>query len=73
MTAKDFPGFVGGAWTPFLFRVTNPYIEHRKPREFWANEYDFGFGGAFGSKAEADKFADESRIRCIHVREVVEE
>ena len=52
------------------FRVTKPYVE---PREFWINEYDWGLGGAFGSKAYADERAAEGRTRCIHVREVIEE
>ena len=59
--------------TPCLFRVTKPYVEPPKPREFWVNEYDWGFDGVVESKAEADELADKSRIRCIHVREVIEE
>lgn len=70
--AKDFPWFVGGPWKPFLFRVIKPYVEPPKPREFWINEYDWGFGGAFGSKADADEYAMSNLIRCIHVREVIE-
>ena len=66
--AKDFPWIVGGAWVPFLFRVTKPYVEPPKPREFWINEYAWGFGRDFGSKAEADDYAMNNRIRCIHVR-----
>lgn len=59
----------GGQTRLHLFRVTKPYVG---PREFWINEYDWGFGGAFGSKADADKYAMNNRVRCIHVREVIE-
>ena len=55
--------------TPCLFRVVEP----PKPREFWINEYEMGFGGVFESKAKADECAAGNRIRCIHVREVIEE
>ena len=55
--------------SPCLFRVIKPYVE---PREFWINEHAWGFGRAFGSKAEADDYAMNDRIRCIHVREVIE-
>lgn len=52
-----------------LFRVTKPYIE---PREFWINEYPGCFGTPYSSKAEADEGGGGIRIRCIHVREVIE-
>ena len=55
------------------FRVTKPYVEPPKPREFWANEYAWGFSYLNDSKAKADENATEARIRCIHVREVIEE
>ncbi len=71
--AKDFPWFVGGPWTPFLFRVTKPYVEPPKPREFWINEYPGCFGTPYSSKAEADEGGGGIRTRCIHVREVIEE
>ena len=62
------------AWAkPKLFRVTKPYVEPPKPREFWINEYDWGFGGAYHNKADADESASNNRIRCFHVREVIEE
>lgn len=56
--------------TPCLFRVTKPYVE---PREFWINEYPSGLGGVYKSIEVADNCADVGRIRCIRVREVVEE
>lgn len=55
------------------FRVTKPYDEPPKPREFWINEYPNEVGGAHSSKADADEYAMNNRIRCIHVREVIEE
>lgn len=55
------------------FRVTKPYVEPPNPREFWINEYPIGLGGVYDSKAKADENAAEIRIRCIHVREVIEE
>lgn len=52
------------------FRVVK---EHREPREFWINEYPGVVGSqAHDSKETADAVAGESRIRCIHVREVLE-
>lgn len=71
--AKDFPWILGGGLVPFLFRVTKPHVEPPKPREFWANEYDWGFSYLNDSKAKADENATEARIRCIHLREVIEE
>ena len=59
--------------TPCLFRVTRRHVEPPKPREFWANEYDWGFSYLNDSKAKADENATEARIRCIRVREVIEE
>lgn len=62
------------AWAdPKLFRVTKPYVEPPKPREFWVNEYPSGLGGVYNSIEAADKCIDAGRIRCIHVREVIEE
>ena len=73
--AKDFPWIVGGALTPFLFRVTKPYVELPKPREFWVNEYPHEIRTMHNSKEDADAFTLTSlnRIRCIRVREVIEE
>lgn len=50
------------------FRVVKAY---REPREWWVNENP---GGAFiyGTKEDADRWARNDRIRCIHVREVLE-
>lgn len=58
---------------PKLFRVTKPYIEPPKPRDYWVNEYDWGPSYLHDSKEKADENATEARIRCIHVREVIEE
>ncbi len=77
---EEYKGFHADKWIwdsdrdkIVAFRVTKPYVEPPKPREFWINEYAWGFGRAFGSKAEADDYAMNNRIRCIHVREVIEE
>ena len=59
--------------TPCLFRVTKPYVEPQKPREFWINEYEWGLSDLHDSEEDADERAHKSRIRCIHVREVIEE
>ena len=62
------------AWeNPKLFRVIKPYVEPPKPREFWINEYEWGFSDPYDSKADADECAYKSILRCIHVREVIEE
>jgi len=53
-----------------VFRVTKPHIE---PREFWINDYAWGVGNVYESKEDADESATKDRIRCIHVREVIEE
>ena len=58
--------------TPCLFRVTKRYVEPTKPREFWVNEYPNGKCYMFRNKADADECAPDGRIRCIHVREVIE-
>ena len=55
------------------FRVIKPYVEPPKPREFWINEYPNGKCYMFRNKADADECAPDNRIRCIHVREVIEE
>lgn len=55
------------------FRVTEPYAEPPKPREFWINEYDWGLSDPYDSEANADMGAASDRIRCIHVREVIGE
>ena len=55
--------------TPCLFRVTKPYVE---PREFWVNEYEWGFSCLYDSEARADEGGGGNRVRCIHVREVIE-
>lgn len=55
--------------TPCLFRV----VKQPKPREFWVNEYEWGYSDLHDSKEEADGHSTEERIRCIHVREVIEE
>lgn len=59
----------GGQTRLHLFRVIKPYVE---PREFWVNEYVFGFSYLNDSKAKADENATDARIRCIRVREVLE-
>ena len=47
--------------------------EHREPREWWANIYEFSEQPALHfSKAYADEAAGSDRIECIRVREVIE-
>lgn len=70
--AKDFPWFVGGPWTPFLFRVTKPYDEPPKPREFWIVETD-GTPRTFYNEGIAKNYARDFGFYVIHVREVIEE
>lgn len=62
------------AWLNILrFRVTQPYVEPRKPLEFWLNEYpDFIVEYAYQTKEDADIGAGKTRVRCIHLREVTE-
>lgn len=56
------------------FRVTKPYVGPPKPREFWINEYADGYiAYPHDSKEKANISMGEGRIRCIHVREVIEE
>lgn len=58
------------AWRNIIkFRVVKPYVE---PREFWINEYADGLLTAWHTKEVADFIESSSRIRCIHVREVIE-
>ena len=63
----------GKLYRIIAFRVTKPYVEPPKPREFWINEYAWGFSDLHDNKAEANEYATKNRIRCIHVREVIEE
>lgn len=70
--AKDFPWIVGGAWVPFLFRVTKPYVEPPKPREFWIVETD-GTTLTFQNEGLAKEYARDFGFYVIHVREVIEE
>lgn len=74
---EEYEGRGAGGWVwkgtldkIIAFRVTKPYVE---PREFWVNEYPSGFGGVYNSRAVANNCAAETRIRCIHLREVIEE
>lgn len=46
-------------------------VVKRAPREFWINEYS-NYCCAHTSKEKADKEATLVRLRCIHVREVLE-
>lgn len=71
--AEDFAWHVSGDSPPSLFRVTKPYVEPRKPREFWVNEYECGFGDMIHETKELADDIGFGRIRCIHVREVIEE
>ena len=59
-------------WCPeFAYRVRP---EPPAPREFWINEYPRHLQDQIHSSAEeAERSAYAARIRCIHVREVIEE
>lgn len=54
------------------FRVTKPYVEPPKLREFWIVETD-GPPRAFYNEWIAKKYAGDSGFDVIHVREVIEE
>lgn len=54
------------------FRVIKEHKEPPKPREWWVSEYGWGLGEFFTSKAEADENRAVGRIRCIHLREVID-
>lgn len=54
---------------PCAFRVVK---EHREPREWWVNEYEGALSPLYRSKEKADRDAASGRVRCTHVREVLE-
>jgi hypothetical protein len=45
------------------------YRAKPKPLNIWVNEYDWGFGELYLTKAQAEKEADADRIRCIRLIE----
>jgi hypothetical protein len=47
--------------------------EPSKPREWWINEYKRGETFCYENRELADKCAGLGRIRCIHVREVLDD
>lgn len=53
-------------WDRFDYRV--------KPKtlELWVNVYPNGLSAYYDTKELADKFANSDRLRCVHMREVVE-
>ena len=55
-----------------VFRVTKPYVEPPKPREFWIVETD-GTPRTFYNEGIAKKYAGDFGFYVIHVREVIEE
>ncbi len=58
------------------FRVTKPYVEPPKPREFWINFYDDAIGSrysVFENEQRAIDYAQNGLTQRIHVREVIEE
>jgi len=65
--------FMGGEWEPMHANhewnlAANEYRIH--PREWWLNVYPNKVS-RFASRDEADHMAFDSRIECIHVREVL--
>jgi hypothetical protein len=46
--------------------------EPTKPREWWINEYASRMD-AYDSREWADLYAGPDRIRCVHVREVLDD
>lgn len=62
--------------SPRLFRVTKPYVEPPKPREFWINFYADAIGSpysVFESEQRAIDYTQKGMTQRIHVREVIEE
>jgi hypothetical protein len=51
------------------FSSSATYRAKPKPLEFWVNQYNWGFGRLYPTKAEAEKKADPERIRCIRLIE----
>jgi hypothetical protein len=47
--------------------------EPTKPRDWWINEYANGIGAPYISRDQADECAGSNRIRCILVREVLDD
>lgn len=63
-----------GAYEIVAFMIITPYVEPRKPREIWVNEYPEGLGDlASETKEEADRHTLSGRIRCVKFVEVIEE
>ena len=59
-------------------RLRNAAPPKREPREIWVNVYKSGYGYVHTSRAAADKqvFGHDvrnTRIKCVHFREVIEE
>lgn len=56
------------------FMIITPYVEPRKPREFWINEYPEGLSYVtHETKDCADSAACSGRVRCVKFVEQVEE
>lgn len=60
------------------YRLRNAAPPKRVPREIWVNVYQSGYGYVHTSRAAADEqvFGHDvrnTRIKCIHFREVIEE
>jgi hypothetical protein len=53
----------------FFFGSPVTYRAKPKPLNIWVNEYDWGFGELYLTKAQAEKEADADRIRCIRLIE----
>jgi hypothetical protein len=47
--------------------------EPPKPREWWINDYGQSLAIPVESRGLADNYAGPDRVRCIHVREVLDD
>lgn len=73
-------GYYNEVDTPTWRDLIKPWVEKthldpekRQPVEFWINKYADGSNACYDSLEAADKWAGRHRIRCIHMREVIEE
>ena len=67
-----------GSGNAVVHRLRNAAPPKREPREIWVNVYKSGYGYVHTSRAAADEqvFGHDvrnTRIKCIHFREVIEE
>lgn len=61
------------AGSPHGYDLIEPWVDKPKPVEFWVNQYRHGYSPRHTSREEADRKAAPGRIRCFHMREVIDE